>query len=146
MNPLPPHRRSPVTDPVRILLIEPDPARRVGLCHRIDLDPDLAVIGATGNLRPRLGDVTWSAPDLVVIGLSPEDSRCRALVSALDAGGFGRQVLIIGGSDPAAAAQPLGYGALVEGIRTAGLAMRGRSALSVPVRGPTVGVKPARLN
>ncbi len=121
--------RVPVLDPVRVMLIDPDLHRRAGLARAIDLDPDLAVVATTADLRPGAIDLAWSTPDLVVIGLPPDDERCRAIVARVTGEGRAPAVLIVGGAPGATPAAASGgyYRELAERIRNAGLARkRGR--------------------
>ena len=137
----------PVLDPVRVMVIDPDAPRRAGLVRAIDGDRDLAVVAAVGDARLGSLDLSYAMPDLIVIGLSPEDDLCKRLVSRLRQENSAAGVLIVGAAEETApVARPAWCREIVERIRSVGLSRRaarsGEPMIAAwrPVRAP------ARLN
>lgn len=127
-------RTAPITDPIRVVVIDPSPGPRVALCRAIDLDRHLAVVGATGDIaRAALDAAAWS-PEVVVIGLASADGLCSKLLADLERAGVESNVLLLGGGEWAPAAMA-DLNPVVAQVRTLGFAYRSASESLVP---PTV--------
>jgi hypothetical protein len=129
-------RIRPVTNPIRVVVIDPMPGARAALCRAIDLDRHLAVVGTTGDLGRAVGEAGFWAPEVVVIGLSFADSDCARLIADLEKAGIYSSVLVVG---QGAGREPHSPLPLVQQVRTLGFAHRtGGEALA-----PTVASAPA---
>lgn len=89
-------RAVPVTDPVRILLIDTEPGTGTVLSREIDLDRELAIVGHCSNPARAASEVKRCRPDLVAIRLGFDDERCSALLNALAARDGGPCVVVLG--------------------------------------------------
>lgn len=97
-------RSPPITDPVRVLLVDPDIIGGSALARAIDLDPELAVVGLCRNPRRARAEVGHCRPDLVAIRLGLDDERCALVLNELAAGNTTPCVIVLGA--PGADAQP----------------------------------------
>src|SRR5215207_9914050 len=70
-------RSGPVTDPLRVLVVDADPLSGAALARAVDMDRDMAVVGQCRDLRRVGSDAARCSPDLVAVRLSIEDERCR---------------------------------------------------------------------
>lgn len=76
-------RPGPVTDPLRIMVVDSEAVSAGALCRAIDLDRDMAVVGQCRDLRRVGAEAARCGADLVAVRLSIEDERCRDVLSAL---------------------------------------------------------------
>ena len=60
-------------DPVDVVLVEDHPTFRLGLRARLELEPDLRVVGEAGSGREALEVVRDSVPDVAVVDLNLPD-------------------------------------------------------------------------
>jgi DNA-binding NarL/FixJ family response regulator len=67
----------------RVLVVDSHPITRWGLCHLIDDQPDLTVVGDTASVREAVALTTALQPDVVTIGLAPSEPECLALAREL---------------------------------------------------------------
>ncbi len=79
----PPPQAAPVTDPFRVMLIDPDAVSAAALSRAIDLDREMAVVGLSRDLRRAAADAERCGPDLVAIRLEMDDPRCADLLAEL---------------------------------------------------------------
>ena len=99
-------RTAPVTDPVRVLLIDPDIIGGSALARAIDLDPELAVVGLCRNPRRAKSEVGHCRPDIVAIRLGLEDDRCSLVLNELAANTAAKPcVIVLGAPGPGANAE-----------------------------------------
>ncbi|MCW5697792.1 MAG: response regulator transcription factor [Bauldia sp.] len=97
MNEAPATRRpAPITDPVRVVVIDPLVTSRHALGRAIDLDPHLAVVGLCADPRRAAGDIRRAAPDVVAIRLHIDESECTALLADIARSGRGPAVVVLG--------------------------------------------------
>lgn len=59
-----------VTEPLDVVLVEDHPTFRLGLRTRLELEPDLVVVGEAGTAEEGLDLVDRLAPDVVVVDLN----------------------------------------------------------------------------
>lgn len=109
---------APVTNPVRVALIDPSIASRQALGRAIDLDPALAVVALCADPRRAVRDLRRAAPDVVAIRLHIDDPECAELLADLAQGGPGPAVLVLGRAFVA----PVDAAALVARIKAVALA------------------------
>lgn len=76
-------RIRPVTDPLRVMVIDPHTGGSAALGRALDRDPDLAVVSLCGNLRGIAAEVARCRPDVVAVRLAIDDERCAAVLAAL---------------------------------------------------------------
>lgn len=122
-------RIRPVTNPIRVVVIDPMAGTRASLCRAIDLDRHLAVVGTTGDLGRAVGEAGFWAPEVVVIGLTFADSNCARLIADLEKAGIYSSVLLTGqetGREPHSALN------LVQQVRTLGFAHRSAGEALAP--------------
>lgn len=134
----------PVTDPLRVMVVDPDIHGALALGRAIDLDRDMAVVGNCRDLRRAAGDAARCAPDLVAVRLSVEDARCHDLLAAL-AGAPGKPCVVVLGpaGEPANAAadaarmlvriQAVATAALDRGTVASPVVVSGDRGLPVPI-------------
>jgi len=91
-----PRRRAPITDPVRVVVIDPLVISRQALGRAIDLDPQLAVVGLCADPRRAAGDIRRAAPDVVAIRLHIDESECTELLADIARSGRGPAVVVLG--------------------------------------------------
>jgi chemotaxis response regulator CheB len=89
-------RSVPVTDPVRVLLVDPDIVGGSALAKAIDMDPELAVVGLCRNPRRTKAEVGHCRPDLVAIRLGLDDERCVMVLNEIAAGLASPCVVVLG--------------------------------------------------
>lgn len=89
-------RSYPVTNPVRIFLIDLDPRSGSALSRAIDLDRELAVVGCCSNLRRISDEIARCRPDLVAVRLGLDDERCTAVLSQVAGRGEAPCVVVLG--------------------------------------------------
>jgi len=82
-----PRRAPPVTDPLRVLVVDPAAPARAALCRAIDMEPELAVLCSSWDARRAAADAARCGADVIVVALNPDDPRCAALAAALEAAG-----------------------------------------------------------
>ncbi len=75
--------RPPVTDPVRVFLIDLDVGAAAMLSRAVDMDRELAVVGICRNLKRVRMDADHCRPDLIAIRLDMDDPRCVAVLGDL---------------------------------------------------------------
>lgn len=125
-------RPVPITDPIRVVVIDPSPGPRAALCRAIDLDRHLAVVGTTGDVgRAALDAAAWS-PEVVVIGLASADELCRRLLADLARAGLESNILLLGGGEGGPVAMAARLEPVVAQIRTLGFAYRAASEVLPP--------------
>lgn len=76
-------RSGPVTDPLRVLVVDADPVSGSALALAIDMDRDMAVVGQCRDLQRAGIDAARCGPDLVTVRLNIENGRCREVLAAL---------------------------------------------------------------
>ncbi len=97
-------RTVPVTNPVRVLLIDPDTAGASALARAIDMDRELAVVGLCRDPRRVGQEADHCRPDLVAIRLGLDDERCVAVLAYLANSGAKACVIVLGASGDGASA------------------------------------------
>ncbi|MGD9739530.1 MAG: hypothetical protein AB7O56_08120 [Bauldia sp.] len=90
-------RSGPVTDPLRVLVVDAEPVSGAALARAIDMDRDMAVVGQSRDLRRVGTDAARCGPDLVAVRLSIEDERCREVLAALAGVQSKPCVVVLGG-------------------------------------------------
>lgn len=75
--------RPPVTNPVRVFLIDLDIGAASALSRAVDMDRELAVVGICRNLKRVRMDADHCRPDLIAIRLDMDDPRCVAVLGDL---------------------------------------------------------------
>jgi len=60
---------SPVTDPIRVLLIDDQELFRSGVAFTVDAQPDMVVVGQAGNGRDGVALVQHTQPDVVLMDI-----------------------------------------------------------------------------
>ncbi|MCW5714368.1 MAG: hypothetical protein KIT43_07655 [Bauldia sp.] len=134
----------PVTDPLRVMIVDPEVHSSLALGRAVDLDRDMAVVGNCRDLRRAAADAARCAPDLVAVRLSVEDSRCRDLLTALAAAPGKPCVVVLGpAGEPASATadaarmliriQAVASAAVDRGGVASPVVVTGDRALPVPV-------------
>ncbi|MCC6735835.1 MAG: hypothetical protein IT534_06870 [Bauldia sp.] len=134
----------PVTDPLRVMIVDPDIHGSLALARAIDLDRDMATVGNCRDIRRAAGDAGRCGPDLVAVRLSVEDSRCRDVLAELAAAPGKPCVVVLGpAGDPASAtADAVRLLARIKAVATAALdrgavlspvVVAGEGGLPVPV-------------
>lgn len=98
-DPIAKRRPPPVTDPVRVAIVDPAPADGAALAHEVDLDRELAVVACCTNLRRAASDIRRSSADLVAIRLAFDDPDCVTLLTSLAAGEGAPCVVVLGAID-----------------------------------------------
>ena len=95
-------RALPVTDPVRVLVVDPDIVGGGALARAIDMDPELAVVSLCRNPRRARAEVGHCRPDLVAVRLGLDDERCARVLNDLAATDGTPCVVVLGapGADP----------------------------------------------
>lgn len=93
-------RPMPVTNPVRVLVVDPAAPARAALCRAIDMEPELAVLCSGWDARRAAADAARCGAEVIVVALNPDDPRCAALAAGLEAAGIVPAVLIVGASAP----------------------------------------------
>jgi len=73
----------PITDPLRVMVVDPEAASGIALGRAIDMDPEMALVGLSRDPRRVLADAGGCGPDVVAVRLAIEDERCRDVLSAL---------------------------------------------------------------
>lgn len=91
-----PGRPGPVTDPLRVMIIDPEAYSVVALGRAIDLDRDMAVVGQCRDFRRTSHEASRCAPDLVAVRLGMDDDRCRQILTALAASAGKPCVVVLG--------------------------------------------------
>ena len=86
----------PVTDPVRVFLIDLDIGAAMALSRAIDLDRELAVVGVCRNLKRVRADADYCRPDLIAVRLDVTDPRCVSVLAALVEVSGAPSVLVLG--------------------------------------------------
>jgi chemotaxis response regulator CheB len=123
---------APVTDPLRVMVVDPEVHSATALGRAIDLDRDMAVVGNCRDLRRAAGDAARCGPDLVAVRLSVEDSRCRDVLADLAAAPGKPCVVVLGpAGDPAMAAADAAR--LLVRIKAVATAALDRGAVLSPV-------------
>jgi chemotaxis response regulator CheB len=105
-----PRRRAvPVTDPVRVLLVDSDAASGNALSRAIDMDRELAVVGVCRDPRRIGAEADHCRPDLVAIRLGLDDERCVTALSDLASSSAKACVVVLGAAqdNPAANASAM---------------------------------------
>lgn len=92
----------PVTDPVRVFLIDLDIAAATVLSRAIDLDRELAVVGVCRNLWRVRADADHCQPDLIAVRLDVTDPQCVSVLAALVDVSGAPSVLVLGAANEAA--------------------------------------------
>lgn len=87
---------APVTNPVRVFLIDPDIAAATVLSRAIDLDRELAVVGLCRDPRRAGREADHCRPDLVAIRLGLDDQRCVQVLSDLAESNIKACVVVLG--------------------------------------------------
>jgi hypothetical protein len=140
-------RSRPVTDPLRVMVIDPATAARVALCRAIDMETDLAVLCAAGDPRHAAADIARCAIDVVVLALNPDDPRAEALCSALLPGGHAPALLVTGASAPSGApASPAYHRQVIAAIRARGRGAGAGGPMPEVVAITAAEARPARLH
>ena len=129
-------RAFPVTNPVRVLLIDADPRSSTALGRAIDLDRDLAVVGYCSNPGRAAHEISRCRPDLIALRFGLDDDRCAKLLSVLAAENDSPCVVVLGA--PNAVADE----AIAE---ASGLKTRIRSVAEANFDLPPEPIRPARL-
>lgn len=94
-----------ITDPLRVMVVDPDIHSAMALGRAIDLDRDMAVVGNCRDVRRAAGEAARCAPDLVAVRLSVDDSRCHDVLAGLAAAPGKPCVVVLGAAGaPAQAA------------------------------------------
>ena len=75
--------RLPVTDPVRVFLVDLDVAAAGLLSRAVDMDRELAVVGVCRNPKRVRREADHCQPDLIAIRLDMDDPRCLAVLGEL---------------------------------------------------------------
>ncbi len=91
-----PRRAAPVTNPIRVFLIDPDIAAATALTRAIDMDRELAVVGLCRDPRRAGREADHCQPDLVAIRLGLDDERCVRVLSDLAEGNVKACVIVLG--------------------------------------------------
>ena len=89
-------RPVPVTDPVRVMLVDPDIVSGTELCRAIDMDRELAVVGFCRNPRRAREEADRCQPDLVAVRLRLDEERCSAVLADLAVGSAEPCVIVLG--------------------------------------------------
>ena len=92
----------PVTDPVRVFLIDLDIGAATLLSRAIDLDRELAVVGVCRNLRRVRADADHCRPDLIAVRLDVTDPQCVSVLAALVDITGAPSVLVLGAANESA--------------------------------------------
>lgn len=90
------HRLVPVTDPVRVLVVDSDIHSGTALSKEIDMDKELAVVGFCRDPRRASIDADRCRPDLVAIRLGLDDEKCAAVLVDLAGGSANPCVVVLG--------------------------------------------------
>ncbi len=130
----PPAKR-PVTDPVRVMLIDPDGAGAVTLARAIDLDRAMAVVSLCRDLRRATVEAERCAPDVVAVRLEMDDPRCASLLAAL-AGVRGRPGIAVLAATPSAPLSLTAAARLAVRIRAVAESTRSRGEPVVALLAP----------
>lgn len=93
-------RSAPITDPIRVLLVDPDIIGGGALARAIDLDRELAIVGLCRNPRRASAEVGHCRPDLVAIRLGLDDDRCTMVLNELAGSAAKPCVVVLGAPGP----------------------------------------------
>ncbi len=132
-DPVAKRRPAPVTDPVRIAVVDPAPANAAALAREIDLDRELAVVACCTNLKRAAGDIDRCKADLVAVRLGLDDPQCVALLTALAGRKDAPCVVVLGAPNEDGGDAPAGVGRLKARIREVAEASFGIAPM--PARG-----------
>lgn len=73
----------PVTEPIKVLIVDDHPIVREGLAARIAREPDMRVCGEAEDVLPALELVKAERPDLVVVDLSLKTGQGLELIKRI---------------------------------------------------------------
>ncbi len=93
-------RSAPITDPIRVLLVDPDIIGGGALARAIDMDRELAVVGLCRNPRRAAAEAGHCRPDLVAIRLGLDDDRCTVVLNDLAGSAAKPCVVVLGAPGP----------------------------------------------
>lgn len=110
-------RTLPVTNPVRILLVDADPRSGTALSRAIDLDRELAVVGYCSNPKRAADEIKRCRPDIVAVRFGLDDDRCTTILTALAMRDDGPCVIVLGAPDSSAENAEVDAGRLKTRIR-----------------------------
>ena len=95
-------RRLPVTDPIRVLLVDLDVAAAAALSRAVDMDRELAVVGVCRDPKRVRIEADHCRPDLIAIRLKLDDPRCLSVLTELVGANDKPCVVVLG--EPSASA------------------------------------------
>lgn len=122
----------PVTDPIRVFLIDLDIGAATVLSRAIDLDRELAVVGVCRNLKRVRADADHCRPDLIAVRLDVTDPQCVSVLAALVDISGAPSVLVLGAANEAASERAVEAALHKRRIRAVAEADFGIAASPVP--------------
>ena len=131
----------PVTDPVRVFLIDLDIGAATELSRAIDLDRELAVVGVCRNLKRVRADADHCQPDLIAIRLGISDPQCVSVLAALVDVARAPSVLVLGSASDVASERAAEAALHKQRIRAVAEADFGVAANSAPPVHAIAGVR-----